>query len=294
MSALRKPVARARLRLERARADHGWVDVAYRTFKRYGEDDASSYAAALTYYTFFSIFPLLLFSAAVLGYLTFGNDDLQRQLIDSGLKTVPILRDALTPEGLRAIMDNRGSLALTGLALSLYSGSGAIVAMGHALNKINHVPEEGSFVQKRLRSLKWLGILGAAAVASLALSAVAGFAPGPLAFLLALAGGLAVNTGIFATAFRFLTHKNETWTSVLPGSVVAAVAFEILKVAGTFYLARGETARNDTFGTFAAAAALLVASYLISQTTLLAAEVNAVLAERRTARQSSGTQGGTT
>ncbi|HEV3472392.1 MAG TPA: YihY/virulence factor BrkB family protein [Actinomycetota bacterium] len=288
MEAIKKPLAKARLKVERARADHGWFDVAYRTFKRYGEDDASSYAAALTYYTFFSIFPMLLFAAAVLGYVTFGNETLQQQLIDSGLKSVPILRDALSPEGLETIMANKQNLAITGLVLALYSGSGAIVALGHALNKINHTSEEGSFVQKRLRSLMWLGILGAAAVASLALSAVAGFAPGPLAFLLALAGGLAVNTGIFATAFKFLTTKDETWSSVLPGAVVAAAGFEILKVAGTFYLARGETARNDTFGTFAAAAALLIASYLIAQVTLLSAEVNAVLAERRTARQSSG------
>jgi inner membrane protein YhjD len=284
-------VTQAKLRLERARAEHGWFDVAYRAFKRYGENDASSYAAALTYYTFFSIFPMLLFAAAALGYITFGNEALQREIFDSGLRTVPILRDALDPQGLKTIMENKGSLAVTGLVLALYSGSGAIVALGHALNKIHHVTEEGSFLQKRLRSLKWLAILGAAAVISLGLSAIAGFAPGPLAFVLALAGGLAVNTAIFATAFKYLTVKDETWASVLPGAVVAAVGFEILKVAGTAYLAQGESTRNEAFGAFAAAAALLVASYLIAQTTLLAAEVNAVLAERRTTRESLHDQG---
>jgi membrane protein len=286
VEAIKRPVAQAKLKLERVRAGHGWFDVAYRTFKRYGEDDGSSYAAALTYYTFFSIFPMLLFAAAALGYITFGNRELQQQIFDSGLKTVPVLSDVITPESLAAIRQNKESLALTGFVLALYSGSGVIVALGHALNKINHVTEEGSFVQKRLRSLMWLAILGAAAVISLGLTAVAGFAPGPLAFLLALAGGLAVNTAIFATAYRFLTVKEETWASVLPGALVAAVFFEILKVAGTAYLAGGEAGRSATFGTFAAAAALLVASYLIAQATLLAAEVNAVLAERRTTRDS--------
>ncbi|MGH2757261.1 MAG: YihY/virulence factor BrkB family protein [Actinomycetota bacterium] len=286
MEAIKRPVAQAKLRLERVRADHGWFDVAYRTFKRYGEDDGSSYAAALTYYTFFSIFPMLLFAAALLGYVTFGNRDLQQQIFDSGLKTVPVLSDVITRANLATIKENRESLALTGFVLALYSGSGAIVALGHALNKINHVTEEGSFVQKRLHSLMWLGILGAAAVVSLGLSAVAGFAPGPLAVVLAVAGGLALNTAIFATAYRFLTTKEETWTSVLPGALVAAVFFEILKVAGTAYLAGGEAGRSATFGTFTAAAGLLVASYLIAQITLLAAEVNAVLAERRTTRDS--------
>lgn len=293
MEAIKRPAARAKLQVQRARAKWGWFDVAFRTFKRFGEDDGGSYAAALTYYTFFSIFPMLLFAAAILGSITFGNTELQERIFDSGLRTIPILKDVLTPESLETMMRNKGSIALTGLVLALYSGSGAIVALEHALNKINHITEEPNFLQKRLRSLLWLAILGLAAIGSLALSVVAGFAPGALATIAAVIGGLAVNTAIFASAYRFLTAKDETWREVLPGAVIAAVFFEVLKVAGASYLARGETARSETFGAFAAAAGLLVASYLIAQITLLAAEVNAVLAERRTTRESlTAAQGG--
>ena len=295
MDVIKKPIARTRLAIQRTRADHGWFDVAFRTFRRYGEDDGPSLSAALTYYTFFSIFPMLLFAAAILGYITFGNESLRARLIESGLQTIPIISDALTPAGLERITESRGSIAITGAVLALYAGSGAIVALGHGLNKINHVTQERPFLVKRLWSLVWLAIFGLAAVVSLGLSVVAGVVPGPAAFLLALAGGLAVNTGIFATAFKFLTAKIQTWREVLPGAVVAAVFFETLKVVGSAYLARGEATRDRFFGTFAAAAALLIASYLIAQVTLLSAEVNAVLAERRAARQSSpATQGGIT
>lgn len=289
MDRFKRLAALAKLQIEKGRARWGWFDVAFRTFKRFGEDDGGSYAAALTYYTFFSIFPLLLFAAAILGYITFGNEPLQKQLFESGLKTVPIIRDALSPDGLKTIEENRGNLAVFGAILALYSGSGVIVALQHALNKLNHVKEEPNFLQKRLRSLMWLAILGVGAVASLVLSTVAGFAPGPLAFVLALAGGLAVNVAIFATAFKFLPKTDYRWKEVLPGSIVAAVGFEVLKIAGTAYLARGETTRNDTFGTLAAAASLLIASYLIAQIILMSAEVNAVLAERRNSRQSLST-----
>lgn len=285
MESIKRLPALAKLQVERTRARWGWFDIVVRTFKRFGEDDAGSYAAALTYYTFFSIFPLLLFSVAALGYLTFGNESLQEDLVGSGLKTVPILKDALTPEGIKIIQASRNSLALTGLVLALYSGSGVIVALQHALNRIQHEKDEPNFIQKRLRSLMWLGILGVGAVGSLALSTAAGFAPGPFAFLLALAGGLALNTALFATSFKFLPARSRSWAEVLPGSIVAAVGFEVLKVGGTAYLARGETVRNDTFGTFAAAAALLIASYLVAQVVLLSAEVNEVLAERRATRQ---------
>lgn len=286
MDRFKRLAALAKLKLERARARWGGVDILVRTFKRFSEDDGGSYAAALTYYMFFSIFPLLLFAAAALGYLTFGNQDLQQDLIGSGLKTVPILKDALSPDGLETIATNRNGLAVTATLLALYSGSGVIVALEHALNKIFHLEHEPNFLQKRLRSLRWLAILGVGAIVSLALSTVAGFAPGPLAFILGLSGGLAVNTGLFATAFKFLPATDLTFKEVLPGSIVAAIGFEALKLGGASYLARGETARIDTFGAFAAAAALLLASYLIAQIILLSAEVNAVLAERRNSRQS--------
>ena len=285
MESIKRLPALAKLQVERTRSRWGWFDIVVRTFKRFGEDDGGSYAAALTYYTFFSIFPLMLFSVAAVGYLTFGNDILQEKIVGSGLKTVPILKDALTPDGIKIIQESRNSLALTGLILALYSGSGAIVALQHALNRIQHEDDEPNFIQKRLRSLMWLGILGVGAVGSLALSTVVGFAPGLLATILSLAGALVLNTGLFATSFKFLPAKSRSWREVLPGSVVAAVGFEILKVLGTSYLARGEATRSDTFGAFAAAASLLIASYLIAQVVLLSAEVNEVLAERRATRQ---------
>jgi membrane protein len=287
MERVKRAPAEAKRRLERARARYGWVDVGVRTAKRYGDDDCGSYAAALTYYLFFSIFPLLLFAAAALGYLTLGNTALQRDILESGLKTIPVLSEAIDPESLEAIEDNRGAIALTGLGLALYTGSGAIVALEHALNKVGHVQQEPNFVVKRVRSLKWLAVLGLAAVGSLALSTVAGFLVGPLGAVMGVAAGVAVNVGIFATAFRFLPATGRSWAEVLPGSVLAAIVFEILKFAGSFYLARGAATREQTFGALAGAAALLVASYLISQIILFAAELNEALFERRAIRRPS-------
>ena len=287
MERVKKAPAEAKRRLERARSRYGWIDVGVRTAKRYGDDDCGSYAAALTYYLFFSIFPLLLFAAAALGYLTPGNPDLQRDILESGLKTVPVLSEAIDSGSLDAIEDNRGAIALTGLGLALYTGSGAIVALEHALNKVGHVQQEPNFIVKRARSLKWLAVLGLAAIGSLALSTVAGFVVGPVGAALGIVAGVVVNVCIFATAFRFLPATDRSWAEVLPGSLVAAVAFEILKFAGSFYLARGAATRQQTFGALAGAAALLVASYLISQIILFAAELNEALFERRAIRRPS-------
>jgi YihY family inner membrane protein len=296
VSGLTRLAARAKLVIERARARSAFVDIAVRVFKRFSEDDGGSYAAALTYYTFFSIFPLLLFTASLLGFLTQDDPALRDRLIQEGVKTIPLLRDALTPGGIRFIIENKGNLAITGLILALYAGSGVIVALEHALNRFHGIRHEPNWFQKRLRSLKWLAILGLGGLTTIGLGSLAGFsseifgsgsAAATIVGITAFLGGIVINTLLFATAFKFLPAATQSWREVLPGAVVAAVAFGVLQIAGTAYLARGSQARNDTFGAFAGAAALLVASYLLSQIIFLSAEVNLVLQERKRLRESS-------
>lgn len=279
--------AQAKLRLERARARYGLVDVVIRTFRRFSEDDGGMLAASLTYYMFFSIFPMLLFAAAVLGFVTRVDDTLSvQEVLRTSVNAFPLLGSVLTEDALRTIQGRSGQLALAGTALALYSGSGGVVALGHALNRIGRVEQERNLLGKRLASLKWLGMLGVGVILTIALGSALTFA-GPLAAAGGIAVGAAINIAIFATAFKFLPNKRRTWSEILPGAVVAGIAFEILKQLGTLYLSSGEAGRDATFGAFATAATFLVASYLLAQITLLAAEVNAVLAERRATRQSS-------
>jgi inner membrane protein YhjD len=299
--------SQAKLRVERARASSSFFDILIRTFKRYSEDDGGFYAASLTYYAFFAIFPLLLFSAAALGYVTFLNAGLREDILKAGFEAFPLLDSAINPENLTQIEEARGRLALLAVVLALYSGSGGIVALEHALNHVAHVTEEPGFVPKRLRSIKWLLILGGTAIVSVALGAAATYTgvllgSGGLAdrFAAILGHVIGIATGIvlFATAFKYLTAAQQSWRQVLPGALIAGSAFELLKIAGTLYLDRGEAGREATFGAFAAAAGLLVVAYLLSQITLLSAEVNAVLCERRETRKLSietdetGSEGG--
>jgi membrane protein len=280
--------AQAKLRLERARASNTGVDVGVSVATRYSADDCGSYAAALTYYVFLSIFPLLLVAASVLGYLTFGNQELKREIIDAGVDAAPLVRDALKPAGLKAIEERRQGLAVTGLLLALYSGSGAIVALEHALNRIDRIEQEGSLVAKRLRSLRWLGILGAAMVLSVGLTSLEGVLPGGelITSGLALAGAVVIDMLLFVSAFKFLPARARSVSDVLPGAVLATIAFEALKIGEGFFAAGGSDSREGTFGAFALAAGLLLGSYMLCQVILLAAELNAVLVERRETRQS--------
>lgn len=301
MDRLKQIPARIKLAVERARSRYGFVDATFRVFKRFSEDDGGPFSAALTYYVFFSIFPLISGIAAILGFITLGNRALQQDILQRGLGQFPLLGEFVNGSNLTTLQNKAGLFLVIAILLALYSGSGAVVALQHALNRIDRIPatQEGNLFMKRANSLKWLGVLGLLALLSLALGSLAGFAEGffgagstsILALVLGHLIGFLVGAGMFVTAYMFLTREGHGWREVLPGALIAAGAFELLKQFGAWYLNRGQAGRTAQFGAaLSDAAALLVAAYLLCQVILLAAEVNAVLRERRIVRTSRAPQ----
>lgn len=284
MSSVKNLPAQAKLRLEAARSHHGWLDVALATAKRFSDQDGAFYAAGLTYFVFFSIFPLVLFGVSALGFAVFLSNDIKLNIINASTEAFPLMTQVLQEDTLDNLANARFSLAAVGFMLVLYSGTGGIVALEHALNRIRGLADEGTFLQKRLRALRFLGTVGIIPVVSVALGAAARFLPTVLGFVAYVAGAL-MSVALFATAFKFLPAETPTWREVLPGAALAGAIFEVLKVVGPLYLDWGGSRRDATFGAFAATAGLLISAYLLSQVTLLAAQLNAVLAERRQSRE---------
>lgn len=285
MSSVKNVSTQAKLRVETARARYGWLDIALTTFKRFSDQDGGFFAAALTYFVFFSVFPLVLFSISALGFVVFLSEEIRRQLVDAGVSAFPLISGIVQPENLETIEDARFSLAGIALLLVLYSGTGGIVAFEHALNRIHNLTDEGTFIQKRLKALKFLGSIGLIALVSVALGSLALLVESPLVRLVPRTGSIIASVLLFASAFKFLPSITRTWREVLPGALIAGAIFEVLKIVGPGYLEAGTKGREETFGAFAAAAGLLVSAYLLCQVALLAAHLNAVLAERRQSRE---------
>jgi membrane protein len=255
------------------------------TFKRFSDQDGAFYAAGLTYFIFFSVFPLVLFGVSALGFAVFISENVKEQIIDASTETFPLMTQVLQEDTLENLSDARFGLAATGLLLVLYSGTGGIVALEHALNRIRGLEDEGTFVQKRVNALRFLATLGAIPLLSVALGAAAQLVQSPLVSVLAFIAGALLSVLLFAAAYKFLPRVNPSWRDVMPGAVFAGAIFEVLKIVGPLYLASGRSGRDATFGAFATTAGLLISAYLLSQVTLLAAELNAVLAERRQSRE---------
>ena len=91
---------------------------------------------------------------------------------------------------------------------------------------------------------------------------------------------LSINIAVFLAVFRVLTSHSPSWRDVLPGALVAAVAWEVLQLVGGYIVDRQLRHASSTYGVFAIVIGLLSWLYLAANVTLLSAEINVVLRHR--------------
>jgi membrane protein len=258
--------------------------------RKFLDDRASSLAALIAYYAFFSLFPLLLVLVSVLGFVLQDNPSLQDDVLDSALARIPVigaqLRDDIEP-----LVGSEFALAV-GVAGALWAGLGVTIALGRAFEEIWDIPrlEQHSFLRARVRGVLVLAVLGLALVAVTVTTGVAvGGRIGPAAERLGALGlSLAANVAVFLAAFGLLTARPLRIAELLPGVALAAAGALALQSAGSWYVERTVIRASDTYGTFALVIGLLSWFWLLSHLLLLGAEVNVVLRRRLWPRSLTG------
>jgi len=257
-----------------------WRAFVVGVFKKFGEDRAGQLAALIAYYSFFSLFPLLLVLTTSLGYIFGGNAELQHKIAGSALSQIPVVGDSLQTGALQG----HGVGLVVGLIGALWAGMGAMGAAQNAMNTVWDVPrrDRPRFFHKRLRSLVMLGVLGVGLIGSVVLSALAstlGWLPIGAQIVLAF-GTVALNIAVMGLAFRALTDEPLTVRQILPGAVVAGVLQYGLQTLGTTLVAQRIKGASDVYGTFATVIGLLTYFYALAQVLVFAAEINVVRVAR--------------
>jgi membrane protein len=267
-----------------------WAALPLAVVKKFGDDQAGNLAALVAYYSFFSIFPLLLVMTTVLGWVLASNPDLEQRLVDSALGQFPVIGDQLR--------ENVGGLPGSGLVFAigligaLWAGMGAMMAMQTALNGVWNVPlrRRANLVVARLRALAMLAVFGLSVAALTITGSLVRGAP-DLPFVgTTLSFGLSFALGVvlFLGAFRLLTDASPAWRDLVPGAVLAALAWAILQLVGDAFVRHWVEGSTSTAGVFAVVIGLLSWLYLQAQLTVLAAEVNVVRREHLWPRSLTG------
>jgi membrane protein len=258
--------------------------------KKFAEDRASSLAALIAYYAFFSLFPLLLAFVSILGFVLEDNPSLRADVVDSALARIPVIGAQL--RGQVQPLTGSGLALAIGIAGALWAGLGVTVALGRAFAEIWDVPrvDQPSGLKARLRGFVVLFILGTTLIASTAAASLAiggGIGPGA-ARGAAVAGALIVNGVLFLAVFALLTPRPRRVRDLVPGVGLTAAGALALQSVGGWYVDHVITNASATYGTFALVIGLLSWFWLLAHLILMAAEVNVVLRWRLWPRSLTG------
>ena len=246
-------------------------------------DDSGGYLAALiTYYAFVSLFPLLLLTSTVLGYVLAGDQHLQDRILHSALSQFPVVGQQLGDP--KHIGGGVGGLVI-GILGALYGALGVAQAVQYAMNTAWTVPRNSrpNPFKARGLSLLLLGTAGLAVSGTTALSilgATSAGSLGPVLKLVVLLASVVVNAAVFVFVFRLATARELSWRDVAPGAITAAIMWQLLQTFGVVYV--GHTVKNAsaTNGVFAFVLGLLAFLYLTSVTMVLCVEINVVRVDR--------------
>jgi YihY family inner membrane protein len=266
-------------RLDRFQQRHRALAFPFAVRQKFAEDQGGYLAASVTYYAFFSIFPLLLVFVTLLGYALDGDPDLQRRVLDSALADFPVIGPQLE-DNVHSLRGSATALAV-GIGVALWAGTGVALALENALDHIWGVPLKGRVnpLLARLRALVWIALLGAITLAGTVLGSASAVANSDLAVRAAgVVISFALAVVVFLAVFRVLTSHSGPWREALPGALVAAFVWELLSALGGYIVDRQLRHATSTYGVFAIVIGLLSWIYLAVSVTLLAAEVNVVRA----------------
>ncbi|HZQ06284.1 MAG TPA: YhjD/YihY/BrkB family envelope integrity protein [Anaerolineae bacterium] len=268
------------------------VAFAKRVFTEWGEDKVPRLAAALSYYTVFSLAPLLVIAIAI-GGLVFGTDVAEKQIIGQLQGLVGAQGAELVAGAVNQTLNKNADIIglIFGIVTIVLGATGVVGELKDSLNTIWNVapkPGQGLFktVFERVISLGMvLGfgfLLLVSLVVSAALTGISGYIGGYVqdwkivAQLLELVisfGGIAL---VFAILFKFLPDVKVTWRDVWIGALVTALLFTVGKFALGVYLGNSQIA--TPFGAAGSLVILLVWVYYAAQILFLGAEITQVYA----------------
>ncbi|WP_373540970.1 YihY/virulence factor BrkB family protein [Chamaesiphon sp.] len=240
------------------------------TVDEWQRDKVDQMAAALAYYTLFSIAPLLVIAVAVAGSV-FGQEAARGEIVTQiqgllGKAGAEVVQTALAntqnPQAGNGIVPT-----IISTLVLIFGASGVFVQLQDALNTVWNVepsPQAGvkAVVRKRIFSFAMVVTIGfilmVSLVVSAGLAALTTFTnnlfPALEAFwkLFNLGVSLGVFTLLFATIYKYLPDIRIAWRDVLVGAFFTSLLFSIGKELLGFYLG------NGTFGSTYGAAGSLV------------------------------------
>jgi membrane protein len=262
------------------------------SFQEWQEDNVSQLAAALAYYTVFSMTPLLVLAIAIAGAV-FGEEAARGEIVSQ----IQGLVGTSGAEAIETALDNANQPEISSIAslisivVLLFGASGVFAQLQEALNTVWNVrtkPGRGlkGAVRKRFLSFSMVLAIGflllVSLVLSAALSALANinldFIPG-FNFVWEIVNfviSFGLITLLFALMYKYLPDVKIAWGDVWVGAMITALLFSMGKYILGLYLGQGSF--GSAYGAAGSLVIILAWVYYSAQILLFGAEFTQVFA----------------
>ncbi|MDV3130049.1 inner membrane protein YhjD [Mycobacterium sp. 21AC1] len=271
--------------LDRLRARYPWFDHVMRAQQRYNDCKGNFYAAGITYFTIFALFPLLMVGFAAGGFVLASRpellDEIEEQIRnavsgDLGQQLITLMDSAIA---------SRGTVGVIGLATAAWAGLGWMANLREALSQMWEQRQEVSgFVRSKLSDLVALVSAFLAMVITIALTALGdpslmrrvlgwiGFGDvsgiGIGLRVISLLVSVCISWLLFTWIISRLPREAVSFRSSLQAGLLAAIGFEIFKQVASIYL---QSVLNGPAGaTFGPVLGLMVFAYVTARLILFA------------------------
>jgi membrane protein len=272
--------------MDRLRARFRWFDRVMRAQERYNDSKGNFYAAGITYFTIFALFPLLMVGFAVGGFILASRPELLASVEQSIKSSVSGDLGKQLIDLMDSAIASRTSVGIIGLATAAWAGLGWMANLREALSQMwgHQRGEPPGFVRTKLSDLVALLSAFGAIVITIALTAlgngtvmrtVLGWLGIPdfpaLGVLLRVASvvvALGVSWLLFTWIIARLPRVSVSLRSAARAGLLAAVAFEVFKQVASIYLA--SVVKGPAGATFGPVLGLMVFAYVTARLILFA------------------------
>ncbi len=272
--------------LDRLRARMPWFDHVMRAQERYTNSKGDFYAAGVTYFTIFALFPLLMVGFAAGGFVLANRPDLLHEIEtkiksvisgDLGSQIVALMGSAI---------DSRTSVGVIGLAAAAWAGLGWMANLREAMSQMwgLYRAEPPGFLRAKISDLLALLSAFVAIILTIALSALGnssvmenvlhwfGFpdttALSAILRAVSLLMSLLVSWLLFTWMIARLPRESISFGSSVRAGLIAAVGFEVFKQVASIYLRSVVT--GPAGATFGPVLGLMVFAYITARLVLFA------------------------
>ncbi|HKP87170.1 MAG TPA: YihY/virulence factor BrkB family protein [Blastocatellia bacterium] len=258
-------------------------ELALRTWREANEDNVFGGAAELGYYFMLALFPMLIFLASLVGFLS----GAQAAIMSGLAKVAPPEAMKLVQDTLEDVISHRsGGLLSLGVLGTLWASSSGVESLIGTLNTAYDAKEKRSFWKVRATSIALtiglsLLIMGGAVLIMLShkltdwLSGSLGF--GTTFAVISSVIGYVVGLVLLFIGVELLYYYGpnvkQSWEWVTPGAVFAIVAIIAGSLLFSLYL-RIAPSNSATYGSLGAVITLMLWLYLIGLALLVGGEIN--------------------